>query len=74
LREWLEGTLNDPGFLGAEAWNGRALSQHIRQKQAEGNWTWAECERVWPFLHAYLWRKHFLARNRQSRPRAERAA
>ncbi|MGH7707359.1 MAG: asparagine synthase-related protein, partial [Vulcanimicrobiaceae bacterium] len=62
LRDWLWDRVNEPGFLDADVWDGRAIRTFVEQRRASNVWSWSDAERVWPFVHAQLWRTHFLGK------------
>lgn len=60
LRDWLWERVNEPPFIESELWDGPALRTFVERKRKGEAWSWGDGEAIWPFLHAYLWRSHFL--------------
>jgi asparagine synthase (glutamine-hydrolysing) len=68
LREWLWDCVNEEAFLASDLWDGPALREFVARKRAGGaSWSWGEGEAIWPFIHAHLWRRHFLGAASRSR-------
>lgn len=59
MKEWIRDLVSSPDFLESDVWNGRAIQSFAENRNASGSWTWAECERLWPFLHAQAWKRAF---------------
>lgn len=57
MREWLWALVNERDFQESDLWDGPVIRSFVEQKRREGSWDWFEAERLWPFVHAYLWRR-----------------
>jgi asparagine synthase (glutamine-hydrolysing) len=66
LKPWVLDLVNQPDFLQSELWNGETIREFVQARFQQGQWTWAECQRVWPFLHAQVWRQVFLKKGNRS--------
>lgn len=62
LKAWVLDMVNRSDFLQSETWKGELIRGFVQAKFRQGHWTWLECQRVWPFLHAQAWRQVFLER------------
>ncbi len=65
LKRWILEQVNDKDFLQSDLWDGLAIRGFVEQKFRAGDaWTWRECQLVWQFLHAHVWRQTFCKRRR----------
>ncbi len=60
LREWVWEVCNDTDFVNSPTWDGAAIRRFVAERNQAACWSRRDCMRVWPFLHAHLWRKAFL--------------
>jgi asparagine synthase (glutamine-hydrolysing) len=67
LPEWFEGSLGDwamdelssRAFQECDLWKARKIRDFAEKRHRDGKWSWSDCERIWPFLHASLWLQLF---------------
>jgi asparagine synthase (glutamine-hydrolysing) len=59
LRDWIWEQVNERDFIDSTLWNGPAIRAFVERKRGVEAWRYGECERVWRFLHAHVWRKVF---------------
>ena len=67
LPDWFRGSLGDwiwaqvrtPSFLGSDLWNGPAIRDFVAARHAAKEWSLRDCNRVWRFMQAHLWRRSF---------------
>jgi asparagine synthase (glutamine-hydrolysing) len=63
LDDWIWEQSSSPSFIDNPLWNGPAIRDFIAARHRTKTWTLRDCERVWPFLQAHLWRQVFLERS-----------
>ena len=59
LRDWVWEQVRSQPFLESTVWNGPAIRDHVAARRRAESWTEDDCERIWPFVQAHLWRQSF---------------
>jgi asparagine synthase (glutamine-hydrolysing) len=63
LGDWVLEQVSSASFLESEIWDGPAIRDFVATRHPRRMWQANECQQVWPFLQAHLWRQVFLERS-----------
>jgi asparagine synthase (glutamine-hydrolysing) len=71
LGDWVVEQVQSRSFLEDEVWNGPAIRDFAMRCGQSGTWRPRDCERIWPFMQAQLWRQTLLEAPRRTEPARE---